>query len=182
MILKSIFQIFVNPLKVGKNNFIKGVDNMIIKIWDKDNYVSGVYVYENNENGDVFIQDTYHCDAKEGNYDTIFGTNEKEIIIKMPMNETMEERVCCLLEELVNNKFKNLDFVQNDYNKETNILSWSFVDDCETEEKFFDKMRKIKDYINSMEYTAELIKFPRNCHYNYSEARINVNIYGGELQ
>ena len=155
---------------------------MIIRILNKNNLESGIYVYENNENGEVFLHETYHCDGKEDGYDTIFGTNDEKVTVYLPGDEIMEERICDLLVEAINNKFENLDFVHNDYSQETNILSLSFLDDCETEEKFFDKMRKIKDYINSMEYTAELIKFPRNCTYNYSEARININIYGGELQ
>ena len=155
---------------------------MIIKIWNKDNYVSGVFAYEDNANGDVFVQDTYHCDAEEGEFDTIFGTNEKEIIVKLPGDETMEERICNLLEELINSRFNKLDIFSSDYDKDTNILCTTFLDNGEeTEEEFFDKMRDIKDYINSMDYNAELIMFPKNCDYNYSEAHINTNIYGGEL-
>lgn len=154
---------------------------MIIQILNKNNLEAGVYVHENNENGEAFLHETYHCDAQENGKDTIFGTNDEKITVQLKGDEIMEERICSLLEEAVDNKFDNLDWVQNDYSKETNILSWSFVDDCETEEEFFDKMIKIKEYVKSLEYTAELIQFPRNCHYDWSEARININIYGGEL-
>lgn len=154
---------------------------MIIEIINKDNLTFGIHVYENNENGEVFLQDTYHCDAEVNGYDDIFGTNDEKITVYLKRDEIMEERICQLLEESVNNKFENLDWVQNDYSEETNILSWSFVDNCETEEAFFNKMQEIKEYVDSLEYTSEFIKFPRNCHYNYSEARININIYGGEL-
>lgn len=155
---------------------------MIIKIIDQNNKVAGIYAYENNENGEVFVQDTYHCDAREDGFDTIFGTNDEQITIQLKGDKIMEERICSLLEEAVDNKFDNLDWVQNDYSEETNILSWSFVDDCETEEQFFNKMENIYKYIKSLkEYTVELIKFPRNCTYDYSEAKFNINIYGGEL-
>ena len=154
---------------------------MIIEIFDKDNLTYGIHVYENNENGEVFLQDTYHCDAKVNGYDDIFGTNDEKITVYLEGDEIMEERICQLLEESVNNKFENLDWVHYDYNTETNILSWTFIDNGETEEEFFNKMVEIKEYVKSLEYSAELIKFPKDCKHNYYEATININIYGAEL-
>lgn len=58
---------------------------MILKIVDKDgNVAGGVYVYENNENGEVFVQDTYHVDVvNDDELDDIFGTNETQVTIQV---------------------------------------------------------------------------------------------------
>ena len=58
---------------------------MILKIVDKDgNVAGGVYVYENNENGEVFVQDTYHVDViSDDELDDIFGTNETQVTIQV---------------------------------------------------------------------------------------------------
>lgn len=60
---------------------------MILKILDQNgNVAGGVYVYENNENGEVFVQDTYHVDViDEGErvLDSIFGTNEEQVTVQV---------------------------------------------------------------------------------------------------
>ena len=60
---------------------------MILRISDENNGTIGaVYVYENNENGELSIMDTFHVDAKETGLDTIFGTNDQEIVIQLDQN------------------------------------------------------------------------------------------------
>ena len=55
---------------------------MILKIVDSNGTVLGaVNVYENNYNGEVCVNDTFHCDAVVENIDTIFGTNDSEISV-----------------------------------------------------------------------------------------------------
>lgn len=58
---------------------------MIVKILDQNGHVAGgVQVYENNENGEVFIQDTYHTDViSDDELDNIFGTNETQVTIQV---------------------------------------------------------------------------------------------------
>ena len=60
---------------------------MILKIVDENNGAIGaVQVYENNENGKVSIMDTFHADAAETGFDTVFGTNDKEVVIQLDQN------------------------------------------------------------------------------------------------
>ena len=59
---------------------------MILKIISENGTVLGaVNVHENNENGDVSVIDTFHCEAVEADWDTLFGSNEAEIIVKINM-------------------------------------------------------------------------------------------------
>ena len=59
--------------------------------------------------------------------------------------------------------------------------SISFTDDGESEDVFFNKMYKIKEFVKNFGYTAELIKFSADCDCPYAEATININFNGGEL-
>lgn len=55
---------------------------MILKILDANGTVLGaVNVYENNYNGEVSVNDTFHCEAVVENLDTIFGTNDSEVVV-----------------------------------------------------------------------------------------------------
>jgi len=59
---------------------------MIVRIVDKFGVEYGVFLYENNENGEVFIQDDFHCNPEvdeENRFDTIFGTNEEQVNIEI---------------------------------------------------------------------------------------------------
>ena len=54
---------------------------MILKIVDVNNSTIGaVQVYENNENGELCVQDTYHIKDVTDNCDSVFGTNETELV------------------------------------------------------------------------------------------------------
>ena len=60
---------------------------MILKIVDANGTVLGaVNVYENNYDGKVSIIDTFHVDAEETGFDTVFGTNDKEVVILIGQN------------------------------------------------------------------------------------------------
>lgn len=54
---------------------------MILKIVDSAVVIAAVQVYENNYDGAVSIMDTFHCKAEVANNDTIFGTNDAEVVI-----------------------------------------------------------------------------------------------------
>ena len=53
----------------------------------------GVDVYENNFDGEVQVNDTFHCEAEEDGLDTIFGTNDQMITVKIG-DDTMYEPQC----------------------------------------------------------------------------------------
>lgn len=61
---------------------------MIVRVL-VDSVEYGVDVYENNFDGEVQINDTYHCDDKHNcevtidDRDTIFGTVDQQITIKI---------------------------------------------------------------------------------------------------
>lgn len=57
---------------------------MILKIVNAKGTVLGaVNVYENNYNGEVSVNDTFHCDAEVVDLDTIFGSNDQEVVVQI---------------------------------------------------------------------------------------------------
>ena len=60
---------------------------MILKIIGGNSTVLGaVNVYENNYDGKVSVIDTFHVDAEENGFDTVFGTNDKAVVILINQN------------------------------------------------------------------------------------------------
>jgi len=60
---------------------------MILKIVDANGTVLGaVNVYENDYTGEVSIMDIFHVDVEETGFDTIFGTNDCEVVIQLNQN------------------------------------------------------------------------------------------------
>ena len=60
---------------------------MILKIVDANGAVLGaVNVYENNYNGEVSVNDTFHCDVEAVELDSVFGTNDKSVAIQLDHN------------------------------------------------------------------------------------------------
>ena len=60
---------------------------MILKIVNANGTVLGaVEIYENNYNGDVSVNDTYHCDVEAVELDSVFGTNDKSVAIQLDHN------------------------------------------------------------------------------------------------
>ena len=54
----------------------------------------GVDVYENNFDGEVQVNDTFHCEAEADGFDTIFGTNDQMITIKIGDDNMKYEAQC----------------------------------------------------------------------------------------
>lgn len=50
----------------------------------------GVDITENNYEGEVEIHDTFHCKAEEDSRDTIFGTNDPMVTIKISYEDIIE--------------------------------------------------------------------------------------------
>lgn len=60
---------------------------MILKVVDETGAaIAAIHVYENNYNGEVSVNDTYHCDVEAVEVDSIFGTNDKELTIQLDYN------------------------------------------------------------------------------------------------
>lgn len=56
---------------------------VVVRIIDNNEIEYGVHIYENNENGEVFVQDDFHCNAEEDGFDTIFGTNDEQVTVQI---------------------------------------------------------------------------------------------------
>lgn len=54
---------------------------MILKIVLDDGREFAVYVYENNENGEIEVMDTFKVDNIEESVDDVFGTNEQMLTL-----------------------------------------------------------------------------------------------------
>lgn len=60
---------------------------MILKIINEKDTIAGIRVYENNFDGKVEVQDTYHLKVISNGFDDIFGTNEEQITIIIKKEE-----------------------------------------------------------------------------------------------
>ena len=59
----------------------------ILKVVDETGAaIAAIHVYENNYNGDVSVNDTYHCDVEAVELDSVFGTNDKSVAIQLDHN------------------------------------------------------------------------------------------------
>ena len=87
---------------------------MILKIVDENNGTIGaVQLYENNENGELSVQDTYHIKEVSDGCDNIFGTNETELTVTIDVTEFKEN---CLIAGEVYHEFEDCnddDFYRN---------------------------------------------------------------------
>lgn len=60
---------------------------MILKMVDEFGAaIAAIHVYENNHNGEVSVNDTYHCDVEAVELDSIFATNDREVAIQLDHN------------------------------------------------------------------------------------------------
>ena len=59
----------------------------------------GVNVYENNFDGEVQVNDTFHCKAEADGRDTIFGTNDENITVVIPMDEIKKEIIAKVIKK-----------------------------------------------------------------------------------
>ena len=61
---------------------------MILKIVNENAVViAAIQVYENNYDGAVSVMDTYRCDVGETGFDTIFGSNDQEVVVQIKRGE-----------------------------------------------------------------------------------------------
>ena len=81
----------------------------------------------------------------------------------------------------IQKKFANLNWVDIT-NYENGNGSISFTDDGESAEEFFSKMRDVTSFIKGFSYSASLTKYEADKLCPYSEARIDINFEGGELE
>lgn len=74
---------FVMSLKAQLNYFCE-VLTMILKVVDGcKSTIGAVQVCENNFDGKTEVQDTFHVKIVETGFDTVFGTNDEEVTIKI---------------------------------------------------------------------------------------------------
>lgn len=77
---------------------------MILKIVDENNSTIGaVNVYENDENGKICVQDTYHINAIADGFDSVFGTNDAQLMVKIDVSEFKEN---CVIASEVYHEFE----------------------------------------------------------------------------
>lgn len=61
---------------------------MILRIVDVNNGTIGaIQVYENSEDGEISVQDTYHIKDVSDKLDSVFGTNETELTVTIDIGE-----------------------------------------------------------------------------------------------
>lgn len=82
---------------------------VVVRIVDNNEIEYGVHIYENNENGEVFVQDDFHCHAEEDGFDTVFGTNDEQVTVqinptKFIANNIVDHIVSCYLGETYDEK------------------------------------------------------------------------------
>lgn len=87
---------------------------MILKIVDSnDGTIGAVQVYENNENGEISVQDTYHIKDVSDKSDSVFGTNETELVVTIDIGEFKQN--CMIAGEVYSewNDCADEDFYKN---------------------------------------------------------------------
>lgn len=83
-----------------------------------DGKIFAVEVYENNENGEVFVHDTYHCNVVEEGLDDVFGSNDQMVVLES--GDLMKEHA----QEVIRK-------VEEDYkNTNNNIMESMFYNNC----------------------------------------------------
>jgi hypothetical protein len=86
-----------------------------------------------------------------------------------------------VLNMAIQKRFNPLNWVDiTNYDDGTGSIS--FTDDGESEDEFFTKMVNIKEFVKGFGYSASLTKFEADKLCPYSEARIDINFVGGELE
>ena len=61
----------------------------------------GIDAYENNFDGEVQVNDTFHCEAEADGRDTIFGTNDENITVVIPMDEIKDSIITGMIDDVV---------------------------------------------------------------------------------
>ena len=68
----------------------------------------GVDVYENNFDGKVQVNDTFHCEAHAAGRDVIFGTLDEQIVVQLPVEELKEALKPLVIKELIDDTIDTL--------------------------------------------------------------------------
>ena len=78
---------------------------MILKVVDENKSTIGaVKVYENNFDGKIEVQDTCHIEAVENGFDSVFESNDEEVIVIIDIGEFKQN---CLIAGEIFNKWNN---------------------------------------------------------------------------
>jgi len=117
---------------------------MILRTIDQFGNESAVFLYENNENGEVFVQDTFHCEVVDESLDTVFGTNEQQVTIINKLSNQREAIANAIVDDIVSCRPGEM------YDEE--ILDM-FVNDFFAEE--MEKIREIVDEKMMNDYLEE---------------------------
>lgn len=99
------------------------------------------------------------------------------------MNEKEAIEKFVELEFEIQKRYKPLDWLDLSLWVEDGKGSITFGNNAksQTELKFFNECRQIKDFIQSKGYPVELIMFPADNDCDYPEVTINFNLDGSEL-
>ena len=117
---------------------------MILRTIDQFGNESAVFLYENNENGEVFVQDTFHCEVVDESLDSVFGTNEQQVTIINKLSNQRETIANAIVDDIVSTRMGEM------YDEE--ILDM-FVNDFFAEE--MEKIREIVDEKMMNDYLEE---------------------------
>ena len=117
---------------------------MILRTIDQFGNESAVFLYENNENGEVFVQDTFHCEVVDESLDSVFGTNEQQVTIINKLSNQREAIANAIVDDIVSTRMGEM------YDEE--ILDM-FVNDFFAEE--MEKIREIVDEKMMNDYLEE---------------------------
>lgn len=111
---------------------------MILRTIDQFGNESAVFLYENNENGEVFVQDTFHCDVVDEGLDSVFGTNEQQVTIINKLSNQREAIANAIVDDIVSTRMGEM------YDEE---ILYEYVNAY-----FEDEMEKIREIVDEKMY------------------------------
>lgn len=104
----------------------------------------GVDVYENNFDGEVQVNDTFHCKAHESGRDTIFGSNDQQIVIELPLDEVKDAIRPFIIKQLID------DIVNKLRSRETGNTYDDDMADEYTNDRLSDLQREISNGVDKV--------------------------------
>lgn len=122
----------------------------------------GIDAYENNFNGEVQVNNTFHCEAEVDGRDTIFDTNDEMITIKIEYEDVIEIVKEEMIEDIINNLRDR--GAGNTYDRD---LAFSYTNDVLSDLKY--EIADAADKIMTEKYTDEdnlTIKYDPQCQHN----------------
>lgn len=111
---------------------------MILRTIDQFGNESAVFLYENNENGEVSVQDTFHCDVVDEGLDSVFGTNEQQVTIINKLSNQREAIANAIVDDIVSTRMGEI------YDEE---ILYEYVNAY-----FEDEMEKIREIVDEKMY------------------------------